>query len=567
MTQHPWERSYPPGVSWDMAIVPRPIPDLLDEAAADAGHQIFIDFLGRHITFGAMRKLADRVAKGLQGLGVGEGSRVALFLPNVPQYVAALFGALKTGATVVNLSPLLAPRELAHQVADSGAEVLVTLDVKALYARVPALLAETGLKTAVVARLQDALPFPKNLLFGLFKGGEVTAIPDDGRHMRFADLTANDGRYDPPAIDPERAVALLQYTGGTTGRPKGAMLTHAAIMASEAMYAAWREQFRDHPSQIDTVLLVLPLFHIFGLSAVLLGAVQRRAEIILHPRPDIDLILKDIAKKKPTILPGVPTLWTAIASHPKVGETDFSSLRYCASGGAPLSPELRERFKAATGHDLFEGYGLTETAPAATAQIKKPPYHTGSCGVPLPRTEIEIRSLEDGETALPPGEIGEVCIRGPQLMLGYWNRPEETAAALRGGWFRTGDTGYLDKEGFLYIVDRIKDLIITSGFNVYPRQIEEAIIEHPAVEEVTVIGVPDDYRGEAPKGFIKLSPGASLSYDELIAFLKDRLAKYALPTAIEIRDELPRTAVGKLSKKELIAEERAKHTAAREKTA
>ncbi|MEJ2120865.1 MAG: long-chain fatty acid--CoA ligase [Alphaproteobacteria bacterium] len=564
MATHSWEKVYPDEIDWNLTITPRPIPAILDEAAAKAGERTMIDFLGRRFSFAELHDQANRVAKGLQALGIGPDTRVGLFMPNVPQYIPAMFGALKTGATAVNLSPLLAPRELANMIEDSGTKVLITIDLKLLYDRIPALLANTCLETVIVARMANALPFPKNKLYGIAKKKTIATFPLDEHHMRFEDLIANDGAYAPVEIDPERSVAFLQYTGGTTGSPKGAMLSHRAVTAADAMYGSWTPQFRERPPEETKVALVLPLFHIYGLSAVLMGAIRDTAEIILYPQPDIPLILKDIAKKKPNVLPGVPTLFTALAHHPNAANTDFSSLNYCASGGAPLPPEVRDHFQRVTGVAVYEGYGLTETSPAGTAHVRRNEYRIGSCGVPLPGTEIEIRSLEDGTTKMPTGEIGEICIKGPQLMHGYWNREEETKEALRDGWFYSGDTGYLDADGYLYIVDRKKDLIISSGYNVYPRNVEDAIYENDAVEEVTVIGVKDDYRGEMPKAFVKLRAGASLTADELKASLKDKLAKYEIPHEIEFRAELPKTAVGKLSKKELVAEEEAKRAAAKE---
>ena len=563
MAKHSWQGAYPEGVDWDLKIAPKAIPDLLDKAAATAGERTLIDFLGRRFSFNELRDLSDRTAKGLQALGIGPETRVGLFMPNVPQYIPSLMGTLKTGATAVNLSPLLAPRELAYLIEDSGTEIIITMDLKLLYNRIPALLAETGLKKVIVCRMQDALPFPKNRLFALAKRKEIAKFPLDGQHMRFEDLVANDGKYRTVKIDPLSTVALLQYTGGTTGTPKGAMLSHAAITAADAMYEAWGHQFEDESVLQRKVMLVLPLFHIFGLSVVLLGAIRQRSEILLYPRPDIELILRDIARKKATILPGVPTLFTAIARHPKAPATDFSSLSYCASGGAPLPTEVQEKFETVTGIKLYEGYGLTETSPAATGQVRTNEYRTGSCGVPLPGTTIEIRDIENAKKKMKIGEIGEICIKGPQLMLGYWNQPDETKVALRGGWLHTGDTGYLDEDGYLFIVDRMKDLIISSGYNVYPRHVEDAIYQHESVEEVTVIGVPDEYKGEAAKAFIKLRAGSELSHEALIAFLGERLAKYELPVETEFRDELPKTPVGKLSKKELVAEERAKREAAK----
>ena len=562
MTKHSWQGVYPEGVDWDLKITAKAIPDLLDEAAAAAGERTLIDFLGRRFSFNELRDLSDRTAKGLQALGIGPDTRVGLFMPNVPQYIPSLMGTLKTGATAVNLSPLMAPRELAYLIEDSGTEIIITMDLKLLYDRIPALLAETGLRQVIVCRMCDALPFPKNRLFALAKRKEIANIPADEKHMRFADLLANDGKYRAVDIDPLSTVALLQYTGGTTGTPKGAMLSHAAITAADAMYAAWSPQFENVSGPPRKVMLVLPLFHIFGLSVVLLGAIRQRTEILLYPRPDIALILRDIAGKKATILPGVPTLFTAIAGHPKAAGTDFSSLAYCASGGAPLPAEVQETFEAVTGVKLYEGYGLTETSPAATAHVRANEYRIGSCGVPLPGTTIQIRDIETPTKKMKTGEIGEICIKGPQLMLGYWNRPQETKDALRRGWLHTGDTGYLDEDGYLFIVDRMKDLIISSGYNVYPRHVEDAIYQHESVEEVTVIGVPDKYRGEAAKAFVKLRAGQRLTHEALIAFLGERLAKYELPAETEFRDELPKTPVGKLSKKELVAEEKAKREAA-----
>lgn len=355
MAKHSWQKVYPEGVDWDLKITPKAIPDLLDEAADEAGKRTLIDFLGRQFSFDELRDLSDRTAKGLQELGIGPDTRVGLFMPNVPQYIPALMGTLKTGATAVNLSPLLAPRELAYLIEDSGAEIIITMDLKLLYDRIPALLAETGLKKVIVARMQDALPFPKNKLFALAKRKEIAKYPLDERHMRFEDLVANDGAHQAVDIDPVSTVALLQYTGGTTGTPKGAMLSHAAITAADAMFEAWGKQFDEDAGLQRKVMLILPLFHIFGLSVVLLGSIRQRSEILLYPRPDIGLILRDIPGKKATILPGVPTLFTAIAAHPKAQATDFSTLTYCASGGAPLPTEVQEKFEKVTGIKLYEG--------------------------------------------------------------------------------------------------------------------------------------------------------------------------------------------------------------------
>lgn len=559
MTGRRWEKNYPDYVDWDFEVKIKPVHDLLDEAAAQAPERCLCDFLDRKYSFAEIRDLSDRAAKGFQAIGVAKGVHVGLLLPNVPQYIVAMFGVLKAGGTVVNYSPLLAEEELKYQIDDSQTDIMVTISHVAVLPKLAAIQAETRLKKIIVTKFAEALPFPKNLLYPLFKKKLILPLPGGDKFMTYASLLANDGAYLKNSLgDLTDAIAMLQYTGGTTGRPKGAMLTHASITAADAIYGEWSKQYDIDRTENDAVILVLPIFHIFGLSAILLGCIRNLMPVILHPIPDIEAILNDIEKKRPTVLPGVPTLFTAIANHPKVAKVDFSSLKYCISGGAPLPIEVRERFQKITGVRVLEGYGLTETAPAATGNLRHGAYKAGSCGMPLPGTDIEIRDLEDQVSTRPVGEIGEICIRGPQLMKGYWNNREETAATLRNGWLHTGDTGYMDKDGFLFIVDRIKDLIISSGFNVYPRHVEEAIYRHPAVAAVTVIGIPDDYRGEAAKAFVELRDGASLTLEELNAFLKDKIAKYEMPAEFEVRNALPRTPVGKLSKKELVAEEAAK---------
>jgi len=554
-----WRKLYPEGVTWDLDIKSRPIPDLLDDAATEVPDRCLCDFLDREFTYRDIRELSDRAAKGFQALGVGKGVHVGLLLPNMPQYIVALFGILKAGGTAVNYSPLLAEQELAFQIEDSETDIMVTVNHSAIYPKLARVIDGTRIKKVVVCTFPEALGFPRNLLYGLFKKKDVAPVTTDAKHTTYNALLENDGAYEKQTLDDlTDEVAILQYTGGTTGTPKGAMLTHACVSAASAQYVEWVKQYDPVRTPESAALVVLPLFHIFGLSAVMLACIDKRMPMILHPAPDIGRILKDIHNKRPCTFPGVPTLFTVIANHPKAAKIDFSSLTYCVSGGAPLPIEVRQRFQDIAGVTLYEGYGLTETSPAATGQLREGPYKEGSCGLALPKTEFEIRSLDDGTTVMPPGETGELCIRGPQLMKGYWKRPEETAAVLRDGWLYTGDTGYLDDDGFLFLVDRVKDLIISSGYNVYPRHVEEAIYQHPAVSAVTVIGIPDDYRGEAAKAFVELREGATLTFDELKAFLTDKLAKYKMPAEMEIRDALPRTAVGKLSKKELIAEEAAK---------
>ena len=563
MAERRWESQYPEGVNWRIDIETRPLQAILDSGSEEAPSRVLCEFLGREFTFAEIAAASDRAAAGLQAMGVRKGVLVGLFLPNVPQYIVAFFGILKAGGTVVNYSPLLAEQELVYQIDDSETRIMVTVSAASILPNLMKAKPQTNLETVVVCDFAEVLPFPKGLLYRLFKSKDISPVPADTAYVRYRDLIANDGRYEAPVLgDLTDEVAVLQYTGGTTGTPKGAMLTHACLSATNIIYGEWSIQYDIAKPGIDKMLLVLPLFHIFGLSAVMLGCIRDRTQVILHPLPDIARIIDDVRTKKPTALPGVPTLFTAIANHPKAAETDFSGVSYCVSGGAPLPIEVQERFAQVTGVRLYEGYGLTETSPAATGQIRDAAPRQGSCGVPLPATDIEIRSLEDGTTVMATGDIGEVCIKGPQVMLGYWHRPDETADTLRDGWLHTGDTGYMDDDGYLFLVDRTKDLIISSGFNVYPRHVEEAIYQHPAIGAVTVIGIPDDYRGEAAKAFVELRDGTSLRFDELLTFLGDKLAKYELPVAMEVRDELPRTSVGKLSKKELVAEEKAKAEAA-----
>jgi long-chain acyl-CoA synthetase len=565
MSSHVWEKSYPPGVKWELDVPRKTIHQIFEESCAQNADRPFTDFLDKVMTFGDYKDATDRAAAGFQKLGVGPGVNVGLYLPNTPHYLIAFFGILKAGGRVVNYSPLDAARELEFKIGDSETDILVTLDVAALYPKMAAMRGKTRLKKLIVGSIADYLPWPKNWLYPIAKKKEISAWPRDDWHMSFKDLLKNDGRYTSHAA-PDNLwdeVALLQYTGGTTGLPKAAMLTHGCVVSAMTQGQAWTMPYTSPGS--EKIVCVLPLFHIYGLSGIMLGAAKSGNQLILYPRPDIDMIVADLAKKKPTFLPGVPTLYTAINKHPKVKGLDLSSLKFCMSGGAPLPVEVQQSFEKLTGAVLIEGYGLTETSPTGSI-CPKDGRRPGSCGVPIPGTIIEIRDMENKDRVLPVGKehVGEVCIIGPQVMKGYWKKPDETEHVLfshpSSNWkgLRTGDMGYMDADGWLYLVDRSKDLIISSGYNVYPRMIEEAVYEHPAVDECIVIGIPDPYRQEAPKVFAKLKPGASLTFDELKQHLDGKIGKHEMPVALEIRAELPKTPVGKLSKKELKEEERAK---------
>jgi long-chain acyl-CoA synthetase len=560
-------------VSWELDVPRKPIHEVFEESCAQYGDKPFTDFLDKVMSFRDYKQASDRAAAGFQKLGVKPGVHVGLYLPNTPHYLIAFFGILKAGGRVVNYSPLDAERELEHKIGDSETDILVTLDVKALYPKMAKMRGKTRLKKLIVGSIADFLPWPKNWLYPFAKKADIDQWPRDDWHMSFKDLLKNDGNYQKHKLSDDLwdEVALLQYTGGTTGLPKAAMLTHGCIMAAMSQGQAWTKPYTTPGT--EKVVCVLPLFHIYALSGIMLGAVRNGNQLILYPRPDIDMIVKDLGTKKPTFLPGVPTLYTAINKHPLAKTLDLKSLKICMSGGAPLPVEVQNEFEKLTGATLIEGYGLTETSPTGCiCPVDKAVRRVGSCGLPMPGTLVEIRDLEDTSKVLPPGKenVGEVCITGPQVMKGYWKKPDETDKVLftnsNSNWkgLRTGDMGYMDTDGWVFLVDRSKDLIISSGYNVYPRVIEEATYEHPAVDECIVIGIHDEYRGEAPKVFVKLKPGASLTFDELKKHLEGKIGKHEFPVAFEIRTELPKTPVGKLSKKELKAEEAAKRDAAKQ---
>jgi long-chain acyl-CoA synthetase len=550
----PWLKTYPEGVNWNETFTGRPLHALLDEAAGKFGSRACTNFLGKETSYARIQDQVDRVAEGLQKQGVGKGVNVGLLLPNCPSFVIFYFGILKAGGTVVNFNPLYTVSELASQARDAQIKLMVTLDLKALFPKVEALLESGALPQAVVCSFAKLLPGVKSVLFRLVKSGEIArwkASAQAGKIIAFDDLIANDGKPAPISVDPDNDVAVLQYTGGTTGTPKGAMLTHSNLSINVEQLRRWAPGLVDGE---ESIMGVLPFFHVFGMTVVMNFAIVIGATMILMPRFELNEGLKLIRRMRPTLMPGVPTLYNALLTAPKLEKDNLVSLKFCFSGGAALPVEVKKKFEAASGCALVEGYGLSETSPVATANPLTGSTKSGSIGVPIPGTRMSIRSLEDPAKEMPLGENGELCIAGPQIMKGYWQRPKETADAMVGEFFRTGDVGYMDAEGFTYIVDRMKDIIICSGFNVYPRRIEEAIYEFPAVQEVTVLGIPDSYRGEAPKAYVKLREGTEATPADIMSFLQSRLSKIEMPAEIEFRDELPKTMIGKLSKKELRAE-------------
>jgi long-chain acyl-CoA synthetase len=554
----PWLGAYPRGVDWNMALDVAPLYRLLDDAVARHGPLPCSVFLGKTLTYEEIGRLVDRAAAGLQRLGVKKGTKVGLFLPNTPTFIVYFFAVLKAGGTVVNYNPLYTVSELAGQVKDSDTELMVTLDLKVLFDKVDALLQSGVLARAIVCSFPALLPGAKAALFRLFRSKDLARprlSPAHERILSESDVLAGGGKISRVPIDPMTDVAVLQYTGGTTGTPKGAMLTHANIYVNVQQVASWRPDLVEGEQR---VLGILPFFHVFALTVVMNFAIAKGAEIIIMPRFALDEALHLIDKTRPTVMPGVPTLFNALMNHPKIKSHDLSSLKFCLSGGSALPVEVKQQFEAITGCTVVEGYGLSETSPVVTANPLEGPVRPGSIGLPLPRTVISLRDLADPTKEVPLGEKGEICVKGPQVMLGYYKRPKETADQTVGEFLRTGDVARMDADGFFYIEDRIKDLIISSGFNVYPRRIEEAIYEHPAVAEVTVIGIKDKKRGEAPKAFIKLKAGAQAKAEEIFEHLKPRISKIEMPAAIEFRAELPKTMIGKLSKKELKAEEEAR---------
>jgi long-chain acyl-CoA synthetase len=559
MDDMPWIKSYPPGVRWDAEIPLTPVQQILEESASKWPNNPAVDFMGRKISYSELDDLANRAANGLQKLGVKPGVHVGLYLPNTPHYLVGLFGVLKAGGTVVNYSPLDAAKELEHKIEDSRTDFLITLDMASLYPQMAAMLSKTRLKKLIVGNLGEMSAQPDAVNAQMQATKQLSSVPNDDRHITFQALLDNDGIYRSyPIADLTDAIAVLQYTGGTTGLPKGAMLTHANLTAATSQCI---ETTRTNPPTLDEgkerVLAVLPPFHIYALTVNMLLGIQIGAELVLHTRFDVDAVVKDLTEKKITAFPGVPTMFVAVLNHPGAAKADLSSLKWCNSGGAPLPLEVQRSFEKLTGCRLAEGWGMTETSPTGTFTPVTNEARAGSCGVPSPGITIKFLDTADNTTYVPLGRSGELCIKGPNVMKGYWKKPDATAEIMTpDGFMRTGDVGYMDEDGYVYIVDRTKDMLLCGGFNVYPRVLEEAVYKHPSVEQVTVIGIRDEYRGQSPKAFVKLKAGAaSFTLKELQEFLKDRLGKHEMVQALEIRDSLPLTPAGKISKKELYDEE------------
>ncbi|MDI6878395.1 MAG: long-chain fatty acid--CoA ligase [Desulfitobacteriaceae bacterium] len=534
----PWLKNYPPGVKANVDIPQKSLGQLFDETVAAKPDNLALIFGPLQITYAQFGDQVNRFTTALADLGIKKGDRVGLMGPNCPQWEVAFFALVKLGAIVVQTNPMYVEREIAYQMNDSDATAIIVWD--ALYPRVQSVLKETSLKQVVTFYFTQ----PAGQFEGVFEFNKLVQ------------------KYPPTppkvAINPEEDIAVLQYTGGTTGVSKGVMLTHFNLIANTYQVIEWSPNIEyGH----ERILTVLPVFHVYGMTDCMNYAVAMASAQILLPRFDTEQVLEAIRVHQATVFPGAPTMYVAINAYPKVGEYQeaLAAIKVCNSGSAPLPVEVAQRFGAITqGSNLVEGYGLSEASPVTHSNPLDRPGRIGSIGVPIPNTDAVVVDLETGTKELPPGEIGELLISGPQVMKGYWNKPEETAKTLRNGWLYTGDIARMDEDGYFHIVDRKKDMIIAGGFNIYPRDIEEVLYEHPKVKEAVVAGVPDPYRGETVKAYIVLKEGEMATEQEFIDYCRSKLAAFKAPRAVEFRDALPRTIVGKVLRRHLIEEEKAK---------
>jgi len=554
MNDHPWLESYDEAVPHSLEYPEVPLYHFLDSSAQKHPDQPCTIFKGAKITYREMSDLTDRLAAGLSSIGIKKGDRVGLFILNTPQFLIAYYAVLKIGGVVVATNPLYSAKEIEHQANDSGMEVMIVMSN--FYGKVKEVQAKTKIKKLIVTNIKETLPPILRFLFTLTKekkGGFRVELAEGDIWMQ--DLISANQPEDRPEVDvgPDD-IAVFQYSGGTTGTPKAAIALHRNLVANTLQIKAW---FHTADEGNEVVLMSIPLYHVYGMVAGMNLAMSVAAAMVMIPDArDIKDGLDNLQKYKATLFPAVPTLYNAINNWPDVlaGKYDLSSIKACISGSAPLMRDTKERFEELTGGVLFEGYGLSEAPTASHCNPLSGENRIGSIGLPLPDVEARIISLDDEVTVLAPGEIGELVLKGPQVFDGYFELPTETKNALRGDWLYTGDIARMDEQGYFYIVDRKKELIKPGGFQVWPREVEETISDHPKVLEVGVAGVPDPYRGETVKAWVVLKSGESLEKEDIQAWCKERLAKYKVPTEVEFRSELPKTTVGKILRRELVRE-------------
>ena len=554
MTTKPWLDLYPAEIAKTLDYEKIPIQEFLTRAGTKYPEKIGMHFLGTDVTFKEFHESVLKFANYLKSLGIEKGDRVAIMLPNCPQGAIAYFGILYLGAIVVQTNPLYTERELKYQMIDSGARAIISLDI--LYPRISKVVQETVLENVIITGIKDYLPFPKNLIYPFIQKREYgikVKVEHRGMNHLYTEIMKT-SKPDPVHYEflYDEDIALLQYTGGTTGPPKGVMLSHGNLISNTKMCNEWLYKCEDGN---ETVMAILPFFHVYGMTTVLILSVMMNNKMVIIPKFDFETALKTIEKQKPTLFPGAPTIYIGLMNHPDLAKYDLSSIKACISGSAALPVEVQEKFERVTGGKLVEGYGLTETSPVTHANFVWAGERVkGSIGVPWPDTDSCILG-PDSSTPLPVGEVGEIAVKGPQVMKGYWNRPEDTESTFRDGWLLTGDLGRMDEDGYFFVVDRKKDMIIASGFNIYPREIEEILYEHEAIQECIVAGIPDPYRGETVKAYIVLKEGKTVTEKELDVFCRKNLAAFKVPRKYEFRDELPKTAVGKILRRSLIEEE------------
>jgi len=555
----PWLAAYAPGVPAEIDLPDEPLHAALAAAAQRYPSRIAIRFFGRSVTYRELDAMANRFANALIALGVNQGDRIALLMPNCPQMVIAYYGGLRAGGVMVPTSPLYVESELEHQLVD--AEVSVVVCLSALFARVQAVRGRVPtLQHVVVTNIKDFFPTRLRLLFTISKerkDGHRVSLPTDGQTYWMNRLLSRARTTDPHVVVAGEDLALLQYTGGTTGVAKGAMLTHRNLVANALQVRAWMGNLASPDGQ-DIVMGVLPLFHIYAMTIVMNLTIRVGGTMVLQPRFVLEDLLKGIDRERPHFLPGVPTIYTAINHASNLSRYNLRSLKGAISGAAPLPREVQVQFEALTGAQLVEGYGLTEASPVTHCMPLSGERRSGSIGLPVPSTEAAIFDQETGAVRLGPGEVGELAIRGPQVMQGYWKRPEETAKVLRDGWLLTGDVACMDGDGYFSVVDRKKDMIITGGMNVYPRDVEEPLYQNPKIKEAVAVGLPDERWGEAVKVYIVLRDGQTATEQEIIDYCQARMARYKVPKYVEFRSELPKSMVGKVLRRQLIAEEHAR---------